>query len=396
MKVRFLAPSRAHRWSVCPGSVQAEALAPSGEDSMIATEGTAAHLLFEKCLSTKIDAETMLDEEMVLPKNAGTWRPDEDMVQHIQDGVDLINSKVGKGKLWTENYVPVMIDGVQCGGTLDCGWHGQYKKELPGGARVLEWQLHVLDLKYGYGAVAEPYKNKQIRLYALGKYRELVKIGKKVDAVHLWIYQPRLGYADGPFLHDILTVKDLLAFEKELKGWVRSAKDPKAKRVAGPHCLYCADHGGCITAERAMYKKLRNTFDEDDVDRVGAILFDLPLMMQWISSVRNLGNAMAQHGAPPTGWMLGTGRRSKVWNGDKEKLVKLLSVKFRSMGLREDDYAPRKMLGVAKVGSKIDSSKKGKFDNLWHFNPGRERLVPEDNAKNAPRLESYFDDEDET
>jgi hypothetical protein len=374
--------------------VQAEALAPSGEDSKIANEGTAAHLLFETCLSKKIDAETMLDEEMALPKNAGSWVPDEDMVQHVQDGVDLVKEKVGKGKLWTENYVPLMIEGVQCGGTLDCGWYGQYRKDPLDFNSKLEWQLHVLDLKYGYGAVAEPFKNKQIRIYALGKLRELLRAKKKVDSIHLWIYQPRLGYADGPFLHDVLTIKDLLAFEKELKGYVVKAKDPKAKRIAGSHCLYCADHGGCVTAEKAMFKIARQTFTEDDVKRVGALLFDVPLMQQWITSLKNLGRIMGEHGNNPDGWMMGSGRRSKVWNGDKTKLVKQLKIKFRSMGLNEDDFAPRKMLGVAKVGSLVPKDKKEKFEALWHFSPGKDRLVPADSAKNTPRLNEYFDSED--
>jgi hypothetical protein len=370
-------------------------MAPSGEDSQIANEGTAAHLLLDTCLRKKEDAESYLDEEMLLPKNAGTWKPDEDMVQHVQDGVDLVSAKVGKGKLWTENYVPLMVEGVQCGGTLDCGWHGRYPRDSLDEDSELEWQLHVLDLKYGYAAVADPKNNKQIRIYALGKYKELLKAGRKVDMIHLWIYQPRIGYADGPFLHDIITVKELLAFEKELKKSVIAAKDLKAPRVAGSHCLYCGDHGGCRTAEQAMYKKFRNTFTDEEAQRVGAILYDLPLMKQWITSVQNLAYQMAQHGEPPEGWVLGTGRRSKVWNGDKEKLVKILSVKFKSMGLREDDYAPRKMLGVAKVGSKIPTAKKEKFNDLWHYNPGRERLVPVDNAKHVPRLETYFDDEDE-
>jgi hypothetical protein len=394
MKVRFLGPSKAHRWSVCPGSVQAEAMAPTGEDSAIANEGTAAHLLLDTCLRKETDAEVFLDEEMVLPKNAGTWRPDEDMVQHVQEGVDLVRLRVGKGKLWTENYVPLMIQGVQCGGTLDCGWYGQYPKDPLEPKKGMEWQLHVLDLKYGYAAVADPKNNKQIRIYALGKYKELARQSKKVDKIHLWIYQPRLGYVDGPFIHNEITVKDLALFEKDLKRWVDKAKDPKAKRVAGSHCLYCGDHGGCRTAEQAMYKKLRNSFTEEETERVGAIMYDIPLMRQWIASVQNLAYSMAQHGAPPDGWVLGTGRRSKVWNGDREKLVKQLSVKFKSMGLKEDDYAPRKMLGVAKVGSKIPTDKKPKFDALWHFNPGRERLVPTDNAKNVPRLETYFDSED--
>lgn len=396
MLVRFLAPSRAHRWTVCAGSVQAEAMAPVlGESSAIANEGTAAHYIFEQCLRKKIDAEVFIGEEVKLPKNAGFWTIDEDMVQHVQDGVDLVRRKVGKGILWTEKYVELKLEGIQCGGTLDSGWYGNYLKDPLEASKGREWQLHILDLKYGYGSVAEPRQNKQIRVYALGKLKELQRAKKPVDTVHLWIYQPRLDHVDGPFLHDVVDEDELGAFEEDLCEKIRAVKDPKAGRVAGPHCLYCAAHAVCTTAEQAMYRLVRNQFTEDDTGRVGSVLFDLPMMKQWIKSIENLAYGMAQNGSPPIGWVLGAGRRSKVWNGDREKLVKQLRAKMKSkFGLDEDAYAPRKMLGVSRVMAMVPKSKKDEFENLWHYSPGKEKLQPADNARHVPRLSTYFDDED--
>jgi hypothetical protein len=397
MRIRFLAPSRAHRWTECAGSYWAEATAPLlGGSSAIANEGTAAHHLFEMCLRKKQDAETYLDEELTLPKNAGTWTVDEDMVQHVQDGVDLVQRKVGNGQLWTEQYVSLKIEGVECGGTLDCGWYGHYKSDLLSSTASLEYQLHILDLKYGYGSVAEPRQNKQIRIYALGILRELQKKKKRVDTIHLWIYQPRLDHVDGPFLHDIVDEDELGAFEEYLIDKVNAVKDPKAPRKAGSHCLYCADHAGCRTAEKAMYRLIRNKFSEDDTGRVGTLLFDLPMMKQWIKSIENLAYGMAQNGSPPIGWILGAGRRSRVWNGDKTKLPKQLMAKMKSkFHLSEDDYAPRKMLGVGRVVALVDKDKRDELNDLWHWTPGKEKLQPVDNARHVPRLESYFEDEDE-
>jgi len=396
MQIRFLAPSSAHRWTVCPGSVLAERMAPMlTEGSAIANEGTAAHWLFEQCLRRKTDAEAFLGEEVTLPKDAGQWVIDEDMVQHVQDGVDLVRSKVGKGILWTEKYVEFKIQGVQCGGTLDCGWYGYYPIDPLDRAKGNEYQPHILDLKYGYGAVAEPRNNKQIRIYASGKLRELRRAGKKVDTVHLWIYQPRLDHVDGPFLHDVTDPDELGAFEEDLKDKVDAVKDPRAPRKAGSHCLYCGAHAVCRTAEKAMYRLLRNKFDENDTGRIGSLLFDLPLMKQWIKSIENLAYEMAQSNKPPMGWVLGAGRQSKQWNGDKQKLVKQLRAKMKAkFNLNEDDYAPRKMLGVARVrGMLKNKALYGDFDKLWHKTPGREKLQPADNARHMPRLDTYFDDE---
>jgi hypothetical protein len=397
MNIRFLAPSRAHRWTVCAGSVRAEATAPMlSESSAIANEGTAAHYLFELCLRKKKDAEIFLGEELKLPKNAGMWTVDEDMVEHVQDGIDLVRRKVGKGVLWTERYVELKVAGVQCGGTLDCGWYGKYHVDPLDPGRGFEHQLHILDLKYGYGSVAEPRNNKQIRIYALGKLRELQRQGKTVDTVHLWIYQPRLDHIDGPFLHDVVDEDELGAFEEYLVERIEAAKDPKAPREAGAHCLYCAAHAVCGTAEKAMYRLVRNKFSEDDTGRVGALLFDVPMMQQWIKSIKDLGYAMAQNGSPPIGWILGAGRRSKAWNGDREKLVKQLIPKMKAkFGLKEDDYAPRKMLGVSRVTAMVPKDKQKELEALWHWTPGKEKLQPQDNARHMPRLSTYFDDEDE-
>lgn len=398
MKIRFLAPSRAHRWTVCHGSVRAERLAPiiPGDEKNIANEGSAAHKLFEICLTKKTDAEAFIGEEIELPKGEGTWKPNEDMVLHVQDGVDLVQSKVGTGTLWTEHYVDLKIGNVQCGGTLDAGWYGLYKKDPFDPKSKSEWQLHVLDLKYGYGAVAGPRQNKQIRIYALGKLKQLLRQGKKVDTVHLWIYQPRLDHIDGPFMHDVVTVKELAAFEKELKVAIKATENPKAGRVAGPHCLYCAAHAVCVTAERAIFNIARQPPSAEDSARMGVLLNNMPIIKQWMNAVNTLAYHMAQEGMPPDGWMLGAGRRTRVWNGEKEELPQTFGPRLqRLFGLKPDEYAPRKMLGVARVRAIIAKTKIGTFDDFWHWSPGKEKLQPVDNARMLPRLESYFDDEDE-
>jgi hypothetical protein len=143
-----------------------------------------------------------------------------------------------------------------------------------------------------------------------------------------------------------------------------------------------------------MYRMVRDSFTEEDVARVGAIMFDLPMLKQWVNAVSNLGYVMAQNGEPPTGWVLGAGRRSKVWNGDKEKWVETLAPELLSHGLQEDDFAPRKMLGVSRVSALLKKSERKELETLWHHTPGRERLQPADNARHVPRLANYFDDED--
>jgi hypothetical protein len=252
-----------------------------------------------------------------------------------------------------------------------------------------------MDLKYGYLAVAAPRDNTQIRIYANAKLQELIKKGLRVDSVHLWIYQPRLDHIDGPFMHDVMTVSQLTTFKRELSAKIEAVKDPMAGRVAGSHCLYCAASATCPTLERHVVRMVRQRPAQDDSARMGMLLDGMPIVKQWMKAVVTLGDYMAHEGYPPDGYILGQGRRSRVWNGDKAEVSKKLLLKMRAkFGLKEDVYAPRKMLGVGKVRSMIDPSKHEIFDALWHWTPGKERLQPVLNARHVPRLENYFEDED--
>jgi len=54
-----LAPSSAHRWLKCPGSVALEAAAPEPPSGPYALEGTAAHLLCELRVSGMLSARAL-------------------------------------------------------------------------------------------------------------------------------------------------------------------------------------------------------------------------------------------------------------------------------------------------------------------------------------------------
>jgi Protein of unknown function (DUF2800) len=403
MKVKFLSPSKSHRWFPCPGSVAAEAMAPiiDGEGG-IALEGSAAHKLFELCLKRKVDAEVYLSEDINLTKPKAKFTVTEDMVEHIQDGVDLVHRYVGKGTLWTEQTVNYAARGVQSGGTLDAAWHGAYPVDSIAGIhdknyKKMEWQLHVMDLKYGYLAVTAPSENKQIKIYAAAKVRELLKKGKKVDSVHLWIYQPRLD-SEFPFRHDIITPFELAEFEMELDEAIEATKKANAPRHAGSHCLYCAAHPVCKEAERATMKLLRSKYDENDTGRVGQLLMQLPMATAWIKALKALGTTMGLNGSPPLGFIMGAGRRTKRWNGDKEKYLKTIGPKLRAAGLKEDEYAPRKLVSPAKAmgmaNARTDAKRRAKIEKLWFWTPGKPRLQPEENARAMFNASAFFDSHD--
>ena len=401
--IKNVRASSAHRWWECLGSVRAEAMAPIGEESDIAREGTAAHKVFELTLKSNKDADVYLGETINLGKG-DEWLVDEDMVDHIQAGVDLVRAKRGKGKLWLESGISIATKPIPTLGTLDCAWYGKYLIEPETPTKkvkaVMEYQLHVLDLKYGQGKVTEAHDNKQLKVYALGKLRELLKTKLPVDSVHLWIYQPRVMHADGPFRHVKLETYDLLEFEADLNAKVVSVMKPNAPFKAGPWCLYCKAHGTCATAEDAALAVFRRKFNKEDRKRVGELLMIAPSVIKWAESIKALGKLMGNNGSPPEGFKMGPGRQSTRWKGggkgetEQAKQMKdLLPKLMRATGLKEPDLISKKLLSVAKLRKKLPKEKRHKIDPFYFTTRGKDTLMPENDSRYAITANLFFDAE---
>jgi hypothetical protein len=405
MKLKQLSPSSSHRFFICKGSVWETLFAPAvdtEEERGISLEGSAAHKLLELSVKSRKNPLTFIGKTVQITKPEASWEITEEMAEHIAVGFDLILEKSGKGQLMLEQYVPIMVQGVQCGGTLDAGWYGLYDRDSDDDAgprrknTKKEWQLHLLDLKYGYKEVADPGDNTQLRIYTSSLVRTFLDKGKKIDSVHLWIFQPRVDSPDGPFKHDILHVDDIHAFELDLAEVVQEAKNPKAKRIPGSHCLYCGGLATCAEAEKATLRTARLQYNEKQRERVGDLLFLRPQVLSWAKAVYDLGTSMGLHGKPPEGWVLGNGRRSKRWVGDKTEWFRKLGPKLKSFGLKEEEYAPRKLASPAKVvalAGKNDKLK-DKIGKLWFWTQGKQKLQPAANARNRISVTDYFEEHD--
>lgn len=395
MKITRLAPSRAHRWWNCLGSVRMEATAPITErDSEIAREGTAAHKLFELCLSKKHDADRYVGEVLKLGRD-GEWEVTEEMAEHIQDGVDVVRRRVGKGKLWLENEVHIKANGIVVGGTLDASWHGLYQQE--GKVKKALWELNILDLKYGL-LMVEAHDNKQLRIYARGKLRELLHQGKKVDKVVLWIYQPRLQTADDiPFRRVEMEPHELIEFEMELQEKVEQILKPKAPLKAGTWCLYCAAHATCPEAERAATRILRTTYSVDDRQRIGELMIAVPMIEKWCGSIRELAKSMGHNGGPPIGFKMVPGNRLKRWPGKKvDAIQKTLPKLLKAFPkVKVDDIAPRALLSPSKVLKVVGKDQDEKLSKFYFERRGADRLVPENDSRSAMTINDYFEKEEE-
>ena len=80
-----LSASGSARWINCPGSVLAEEGAPN-TSSIYAEEGTAAHELAERCLSSGKDAESYSNEII------NGFVVDKEMMDNVQQYLDYVRS----------------------------------------------------------------------------------------------------------------------------------------------------------------------------------------------------------------------------------------------------------------------------------------------------------------
>jgi len=398
MKITHLRASSAHRWIECHASPHAERIAPSIQsDNEAATEGTAAARLMELCLKNREDASEYAGTEIRLASEKRNWEVSDDMADHIQAGLNLIREHVGKGTLWSEREVHFKVRGVVVGGTLDAGWHGQYKSELKKTAGKLVWQLHIMDLKYGR-ILVEAHDNKQMMIYAKGKMRELLAANKKVDEIHLWIFQPRNEITDGiPFQHVTITPFDLEEFvATTLDESVKGVLAPNPTFNPGPHCLYCKAQSTCVAAEKLALKQLRNAHTAPTRDRVGELLFAANFAIKYWNKIRELGKQMGRDRTPPTGWKMVEGSRVRRFPGKETEQMKTVLPKLRKItGQTENELAPRKLLSVSKVEKvlKEKGKKKELIENLYIVTRQQDRLVPESDKRDAISAAMFFEDE---
>lgn len=203
-----LAPSSAHCWMHCAGSL---ALQSAFEDkgSGYADEGTAAHTIGAWMLKKRID----LDPGFPLtPAAVKLLFADDPLVQkycnaamlgYLKDYCKIIREYAGDSPLLVEQKVEFSktIGVPDSFGTADV--------IIP--ART---QIIVPDLKYGMGVKVDAFENEQEMIYGLGVLETFdYLITDEIKEVVLVIVQPRLEHVS----EYVITIENLKAFAEQLR-----------------------------------------------------------------------------------------------------------------------------------------------------------------------------------
>lgn len=243
-----LAPSSAHRWMACAGSVRlSEGIAET--PSIFAAEGTAAHELAERCLSSQLDAAHFKDwiiapgllckQDVGGPPDGKTcWRVGAEMVDAVQTYLDVVREIIGEAdeyEIEQRMDMSALVPGVF--GTGDAIAYAE-KHPVSGKRRVT-----IADLKFGKGVAVDAADNVQMLTYAVGVTQRYHNRG--VDEVELVIVQPRAPHRDGPVRRWVTDVNTLYEHVMAMQTAAVAAQNPNAPFVTGDHCKFCKAAGIC-------------------------------------------------------------------------------------------------------------------------------------------------------
>ncbi len=342
-----LAPSAAHRWMNCPGSVAASRGIESPE-TVHSREGTFGHDMAAKCL--------------LLGCRAGAYRGTQSPGGEFTFDGPLLDG------------VQVYLD-VICGLMLTVGdtLHVEQKVQLTpnvyGTADALIWEpdhrkLHVIDLKLGAGNYVEVVGNEQLLTYALAALASVGGNPFTVEEVELHIVQPRYPGAE-PHRRWLVSRDELLLFQQRVARAETATEKPNAPLVAGDHCKWCVVKSSCKALQARALEAAQDVFDDltdptvtkapplvESIsdDRLAKIVQAADIVESWVSAVRKEAFARAAAGKTLPGLKLVEKIGNRKW-ADEAKAV----VAIRAFGADPYDM---KVVSPAEAERRAPAAKK--------------------------------------
>jgi len=333
----ILSASSSKQWLTCtPSARLSEQFPDKGSD--FAAEGTLAHEMSElklrkafiEPMSTRAFNSKLKKLQEQLAEHP-TW--DNGMSRHTDAYLDFISQIVHshtsppyvaiEKRLDYSHYAP---EGF---GTGDC-------------VIIAGNTLYINDLKYGKGVPVSAEGNTQMRLYALGAYREYSFL-YPIETIRMAIIQPRLDSIS----EESLGVDELLAWGESIKPLAQKAFAGEGGFVPGEHCRFCRARYTCraradthtgLEDFRQMKPPILSR------QEVGQILERAQYLAKWVSDLEDYALAECLSGADIPGWKAVEGRGSRQYVNQDTAFAALLAG-----GIEEAVLYERKPLTPAAV-----------------------------------------------
>jgi len=316
-----LGASGAYRWMVCPGSVGLSK-GVNDPESEFAALGTAAHALFEHCITSGTDAWELTGQAPAWINSSTFLTIDKDMTDAVQVALNAVRS--------------AHPDRNQGNSFIEKPFHCPDLHSLFFGRSDFTYfdadarELHVWDYKHGAGVVVEVKDNPQLMYYGVGMLEQL-QLWTEVDQVVLHVAQPRGFHFDGPLRSWAIST---LGLEKWLDDTLIPAMnhaEVSRDTKSGDHCRFCpARTMACpqLAADMDELEKLMKTaVEKGSVTKLTNTQIGRYLeLFDTAKIVAKAANATAfnrlQAGAKVPGRKLAKSRTNRDWKPEAEKAIK--------------------------------------------------------------------------
>lgn len=388
------APSAAHRWIPCPGSIR---LSEGIDDrpSEYAMEGTILHIVSEQCLREKMGAVEFIGQVHNIEDYQ--LEIDDEHVEAVQYCVDEVK-RISKEYGIKGGMLEVRVNlNDQCWGTVDVLLYN-------------DDYVIVIDFKFGRGTSVEAEGNAQLMIYFLGALKHIhenqliTPIPKKALLI---ILQPRIPPGTRTWETTVDEIK--VWYEKSVKPAFSAAGDPEAVCNPGEEqCRFCPANGVCTARSNYLLGVAEDEFkpfvetegsDLPMVPDVKPLAADLRGKMDMSLDYMTPANAarvlsfqtdfdnyfkkigewamkQALAGTEIPGMKLVHGKSNRKWIKDNDAVEKLLKKDFEIK-----NPFTKKVLSPAQAEKKVDKAGKAKLAEHIVKPVGKTILVDETDTR---------------
>lgn len=330
-----LAPSAAHRWINCPGSVKASE-GVEERTSRFAAEGTAAHEIASYCLSQGVAPAKYLEEFVDIADEKARFKHGVDkddprvgvtIFEITEEMVDAVATYV--------DFVQELIEAGRGVAIVDVEQRLDMRHIHPsifgtGDAIVYDVNaehLHVCDFKYGKGIAVSPEDNPQLFLYGAGAARRYHN--QRLNKITLHVIQPRApGEAIKSWPTDVL---DLFDFEGDMAKAALRCFEDNPPIVPGGWCDdgFCPIRATCSVRRDWAFQQGLAEFDDVSgemslpsiagltPEQRGQVLRNADQIFAFVKSVQEAEHANALAGDMPAGFKLVAKRANRKWRSEE-------------------------------------------------------------------------------
>lgn len=400
------APSAAHRWMKCAGSLKASLIEKAGlidEDgspvtgsNIYSVTGTAAHAMAEIWLKTGRRPADWIGQEFT--RDGITVVIDEEMLGYVEQYVDWCREREEVSHEWGyEEHVKFgdLFPLPDQGGTADHWCYNQPDRVLT-----------ITDLKYGTGVRVYAHENEQLMLYAYGvlllltsaKYRLPVPV-----KIVVRIAQPRLDHFDEWEFDSIR----LMHFVHEVREKAREAWSDNPEMTPDVKaCRFCPLRADCPALADEMEALADDLFDEDanenqrtrrvgklSTEEMAKLLRWRPTMESWLKAIEQELFNRADGGEDVPGFKIAVGRRRRAWK-KPHRLLDALDL----IGIDPADAVTTKLKSPKQIEGllRVRRLPKNAIASLVEVTDGLRALVPTlDPREGLEGVAAVFDEEDE-